>query len=169
MRLVPEPLSDKFAGLKAHSLVKKRLQLRCFSFNFEVFLRTPTMQNICEQPLLYQTVWFVFCKCENDFFLLKFWRNICHELIASWDLILTFTEAVKSYEIKQMVIKWVITMPTNYNNLSNLLSGLQAWYAVLRACNFFKKRLQQHGCFSMKFAKVLRTHFKEHLWLTASL
>ena len=49
---VPQPLLNKFAGLEACKLVKKRLQHRCFPVNTEKFLRTPILKNICEQLLL---------------------------------------------------------------------------------------------------------------------
>ena len=39
--------------------------------------------------------------------------------------------------------------------------------AVLRACNLIKKRLQ-HGCFPMKFAKILNIYVEEHLRTAAS-
>ena len=47
----------------------------------------------------------------------------------------------------------------NFANIyreATVLESLFNEYVLLKACNFIKKRLQ-HGCFPVKFAKVLRT------------
>ena len=46
-----ESLFKKVAGLKAHNVIKKRPQLRCFSVNIANFLRLPVSKNICERLL----------------------------------------------------------------------------------------------------------------------
>ena len=45
---VLESLFNKAAGLKACSLIKKRLQHKCFPLKFAKFLKTPILKNICD-------------------------------------------------------------------------------------------------------------------------
>ena len=40
------------SGLKAGSIIEKRLQRRCFSVNIAKYLRTPILKNFCERLLL---------------------------------------------------------------------------------------------------------------------
>ena len=42
---VLEPYFNRVSGLRAVTLLKKRLQHRCFQANFMKFLRTPFLQN----------------------------------------------------------------------------------------------------------------------------
>ena len=49
---VSESLFNKFAGLEACNLLKKRLQHRYFAVNIEQFLRTSILKSIYEQLLL---------------------------------------------------------------------------------------------------------------------
>ena len=44
--------SNKVAGLRPATLLKKRLWYRCFPVNFTKFLSTPFLQNISERLLL---------------------------------------------------------------------------------------------------------------------
>ena len=44
---------NKVAGLRFTTLLKKRLWHRCFPMNFAKFLRTPFLQNISAELLLY--------------------------------------------------------------------------------------------------------------------
>ena len=44
---------NKVAGLELCNFIKKILQHRCFPANIAKFLRTPILNNICEQVLLY--------------------------------------------------------------------------------------------------------------------
>ena len=45
---VLESLFNKAAGLKACSLIKKRLQHKCFPLKFAKFLKIPILKNICD-------------------------------------------------------------------------------------------------------------------------
>ena len=49
-----EFLFTKITGLKGCSLVKKRLQRRCFPVNIAKFLRAPILKKIGERMLLYK-------------------------------------------------------------------------------------------------------------------
>ena len=49
---VSESLFNKFAGLEACNLLKKRLQHRYYAVNIEQFLKTSIFKSICEQLLL---------------------------------------------------------------------------------------------------------------------
>ena len=46
------PLFNKVSGLKAGSIIDKRLQRRCFPVNIAKYLRTLILKNVCEQLLL---------------------------------------------------------------------------------------------------------------------
>ena len=48
-----ESLFNKAAGLRSGTLVKKRLQHRCFPVSITKFLRIPIFENICEWLSLY--------------------------------------------------------------------------------------------------------------------
>ena len=53
---VLEPLFNKDAGLQAFraaTLLKKRLQHKCFTVKFAKFLRALILKNICERLLLF--------------------------------------------------------------------------------------------------------------------
>ena len=51
--LCQSPFFNKVAGLRPVTLLKKRLQRRCFPVNFVKFLRTPFLQNTSRRLLLY--------------------------------------------------------------------------------------------------------------------
>ena len=44
---------NEFAGLRPATLLKRRLQHRCFAVNIAKLLRTPILKNICERLFLY--------------------------------------------------------------------------------------------------------------------
>ena len=56
-----------------------------------------------------------------------------------------------------------------FHRKTPVLESLFNKVAVLQACNFIKKRLLQHWCFPVKFAKFLNIYFEEHLRRTASI
>ena len=47
-----ESILNNAAGFQACSVIKKRLQRRCFPVNIAKFLRTPILKNICERLIL---------------------------------------------------------------------------------------------------------------------
>ena len=69
-----EPYFNRVSGLRAVTLLKKRLQHRCFQVNFMKFLRTPFLQNasvICLTVSLHKEVLYI---CSN-LLLLEKWTK----------------------------------------------------------------------------------------------
>ena len=61
---------NEFAGLRPATLLKRRLQHRCFAVNIAKLLRTPILKNICERLFLY----FRIVKKKNLFWKMKKWQ-----------------------------------------------------------------------------------------------
>ena len=54
--LCQSPFFNKVAGLRTATLLKKRLWHRCFPVNIAKFLRTPFLQNISGQLLVFTSI-----------------------------------------------------------------------------------------------------------------
>ena len=88
---VLDSLFKRFSGLRPGTLLKKRLQHRCFQVNFVTFLRTPFSQNtsvICSNLLLLEkwtklTILLSFVLANTFYTLL--WMHFIDQNINTWN------------------------------------------------------------------------------------